>query len=124
MAGLFVEKSIWAFLFVTVIIGGTGAFLAGRATARAWAPFWRAAVSMLLLAAAVRFLHWGLFVDATPPGWREAQGALLSLHYYSTDALVLIVAAWFGWRRERTRQMTRQYHWLYRRTSPLTWTEC
>jgi hypothetical protein len=123
MASLFVEKSVWAFLFVTVVLGGGGAFLAGQAMARTWKPFWRAAVYMLLLTAAVRFLHWGLFMDATLQSWREAQGSLLSAHYYLSDAFVLIAAAGLGWRMERTRQMTRQYGWLYRRTSPLTWTE-
>lgn len=123
MASLFVEKSVWAFLFVTVILGGGGAYLTGKAVARTWQPFWRAAVYVLLLAAAVRFLHWGLFMDATLLSWREAQGDLLSLHYYLTDAFVLVVAAGLGWRLERARQMTRQYRWLYRRTSPFTWSE-
>ena len=123
MTSLFVEKSVWAFLFVTVLLGGGGAYLAGQAMARTWKPFWRAAVYMLLLAAAIRFLHWGLFMDATLQSWREAQGSLLSLHYYLTDALVLVVAAGLGWRIERARQMTRQYRWLYRRTSLLTWAE-
>jgi hypothetical protein len=123
MTSLFVEKSVWAFLFITVLLGGGGAYLTGQAVARSWKPFWRAAVSMLLLTAAVRFLHWGLFMDATFLSWREAQGNLLSAHYYLTDALVLAAAAGLGWRIERARQMTQQYPWLYRRVTPLTWTE-
>lgn len=123
MIALFVEKSVWAFLIITVILGGGGAFLTGRAVAGAWRPFRLAALAMLPLAAAVRFLHWGLLLDAALPAWRDAQGSLLSLHYFLTDALVLIAAAGLGWRLERARQMTRQYPWLYRRTGPFTWTD-
>jgi hypothetical protein len=123
MISLFVEKSIWAFLFITVLLGGGGAYLSGQAVARSWKPFWRAAAYMLPLAAAIRFLHWGLFMDATFASWREAQGSLLSAHYYLVDALILVAAAGLGWRIERARQMTRHYPWLYRRVGPLTWTE-
>lgn len=123
MIDLFVEKSIWAFLIVTVVLGGGGAWLTGRAMARGWRSFWLTALAMLPLAAAVRFLHWGLFVDAALPSWREAQGSLLSLHYFLADALVLIVAAGLGWRLERARQLTWQYPWLFRRTGPFTWIE-
>lgn len=118
---LVVEKSVWAFLFVTVIFGGGAAYLAGRALARNWRPFWLVVFYMALFGCAVRFLHWGLFMDATLESWREAQGTLLSLHYYLVDTLVLVAAAWLGYRLERTRQMTEQYKWLYRRTSPFTW---
>jgi hypothetical protein len=72
---------------------------------------------MLLLGLFVRFLHWGLFLD----NWRHLKGDLLSLHYYITDTTVLIAAASLGYRLRRTRQMTRQYRWLYRQTSPFTW---
>lgn len=118
---LIIEKSPWAFLLITVLLGGGAAFLAGRALARAWRPFWLAALYMLLLGLAVRFLHWGLFLDATFPSWRGAQGSLFSLHYYAVDTIVLIAAAALSYRLQRTRQMTRQYGWLYKRTSPLTW---
>ena len=63
--GLIVEKSYWAFIVVTVLLGGGAAFLAGRALARSWKPFGRVMFYMLFLGAAVRFLHWGLFLGAT-----------------------------------------------------------
>ncbi len=119
--GLIAEKSFAAFLLVTVVLGGGAAFLAGRALARSWKPFGRVAVYMLLLAAAVRFLHWGLFMDATYESWRDMQGTLISPHYYIVDALVLIGMAALGYRLERARQMTTQYGWIYERTGPLSW---
>lgn len=119
--GLIVEKSYAAFLIVTIILGGGAAFMTGRALARSWSPIWQLFLYMLLLGAAVRFLHWGLFLDATYLSWREMQGSLLSIHYYIVDTAVLVAAAWLGYRLERTRQMTTQYRWLYRKASPLTW---
>jgi hypothetical protein len=119
--GLLVETSYPAFFLVTVILGGGAAFLTGRALAGAWKSFARVALYMLLLAVAVRFLHWGLFQDATYESWRNMQGSLLSLHYYLADLLILLLAAALGFRLERARQMATQYGWLYERTSPLTW---
>lgn len=118
---LLIEKSVWAFLVITVVFGGGAAFLSGRALARGWRPFGLAVFYMALFGLAVRFLHWGLFLNATFESWRAAQGTLLSLHYYLADTFVLIVAAGLGYRLERTRQMTQQYGWRYRRTSPFTW---
>ena len=119
--GLIYEKSFWAFLFVTVIAGGGAAYMIGRAAAKGWNPFWQAALQTLALAAAVRFLHWALFAGAALESWREAQGTLLSLHYYLADAAILLAFAALGFRRQRTLQMLRQYGWLTVRTSPLSW---
>jgi hypothetical protein len=104
-----------------VLLGGGAAFLTGRALASGWKSFGRVVAYMLLLGLAVRFLHWGLFQNATYESWRNMQGSLLSLHYYAADTLVLILAAWLGYRLERARQMATQYGWIYERTSPLTW---
>jgi hypothetical protein len=57
-------------------------------------------------------LHWGLFYGATLQSWREAQGSLLSLHYYLADAIFMLIFAMAGFRLQRTSQMLRQYHWL------------
>jgi hypothetical protein len=119
--GLIAEKSFAAFLLVTVVLGGGAAFLAGRALARSWKPFARVAVYMLLLALAVRFLHWGLFMDATYESWRDMQGTLISPYYYLVDVVVLTAMAALGYRLERARQMTTQYSWIYQRTSPFSW---
>ena len=100
------------FLVLTVILGGGAAFLAGRGLARSWKPFWRVFFYIALLAAAVRFFHYALF-----------EGSLLSIHYYAVAYVVLVIAAWLGFRSRRTTQMVTQYRWLYERTSPLTWRE-
>jgi hypothetical protein len=119
--GLIAEKSFAAFFLVTVVLGGGAAFLAGRALARSWKPFGKVVFYMLFLGLAVRFLHWGLFMDATYESWRGMQGTLFSPHYYIVDTLVLIGMAALGYRLERARQMTKQYGWIYERTSPFTW---
>jgi hypothetical protein len=119
--GLIWETSFAAFLLVTVVLGGAAAFMAGRAVARSWKSFGRVALYMLLLGLAVRFLHWGLFMDATYASWRDMQGTLLSPHYYIVDTIILIAMAALGYRMERARQMTSQYGWIYERTSPLSW---
>ncbi len=119
--GVIYEKSIWAFLFITVIAGGGAGYMVGRAAAKGWNTFLQAAVQVLALAAAVRFLHWGLFAGAALESWRQAQGTLLSLHYFLTDATLLLLFAALGFRRQRTRQMLRQYGWLTVQTSPLSW---
>ncbi len=119
--GAIYETSLWAFLFVTVIAGGGAAYMIGRAAARAWSPFWQAALQTLALAAAIRFLHWGLFAGATLASWRAAQGTLLSAHYYLADAAILLAFAALGFKRQRSVQMLRQYGWLAVRTTPLSW---
>jgi hypothetical protein len=119
--GLIVEKSWVAFLIVTVILGGGAAFLTGRALARSWKSFTRVAIYMLLLGLAVRFLHWGLFLNATYASWRALQGSLFSPYYYLVDTVLLIALAALGFRFERARQMASQYGWIYERTGPLTW---
>ena len=107
---LFVEKSPWVFVFVTVIIGGGAAWLSGRALATNWRPAWQIALYMALLGCALRFFHFALF-----------QGELLSLHYYVTDTLVLCTAAFLGFRLTRVNQMVTQYAWEYERAGPFTW---
>ncbi len=106
------EGSIWLFLLVTVVMGGWAGWMAARAVARAWRPFWQAALALLLVAGAVRFIHFALF-----------QGTLLSAQYYLADAAVVMLVGAAGYRFTRTRQMTTQYRWLYARTSPFTWRE-
>lgn len=104
------EVSLPEFLLVTAVLGGGAAWLSGRALARTWQPAWHAALWMLLLAAAVRFIHYALF-----------RGTLLSGHYYLVDLAVLLALAMLGYRRTRTRQMARQYGWLFRPHGPFGW---
>ncbi|AWM87542.1 DUF6867 family protein [Microvirga sp. 17 mud 1-3] len=109
---LYEEPSIWLFLFVTVILGGAAAWMTGRAIAITWRPFWQLLVYLLILAAAVRFIHFALF-----------GGTLLSVHYYAVDAIVVLIIGALGFQYYRARQMTTQYRWLYERTGPFGWKE-
>ena len=67
-----------------------------------------------------RFLHWGLFLDYPLNVYK---GDIFSLQYYLVDTAVLLLMGSLGYRVTRTKQMTSQYPWLYRRTSPFTWEE-
>lgn len=108
--GVIWENSLGVFLLVTVALGGGAAWLAGRALALKWRPYWYAVGYMLLFAGAVRFFHYALF-----------GGTLVSLHYYLVDAAVLILSASLGFRIMRATQMTSQYGWLYERRGPFFW---
>jgi hypothetical protein len=103
------ESPLQVFL-VTGVLGGGAAFLAGRAIAQTWRPFWHVLIYMAMLGAAVRFVHFALF-----------EGTLLSPASYVADTAYLIVAGSLAWRMTRAAQMATQYYWLYERTSPLTW---
>lgn len=109
---LYEESSIWLFLLITVIMGGWAAWMTGRAMALTWRPFWQLVAYLLILAGAVRFIHFALF-----------EGTLLSLHYYLVDAVVILAIGALGFRYVRARQMTTQYRWLYERTGPFSWRE-
>ena len=104
------DDSLGVFVVLTLILGGGAAFLAGRALARGWKPFWRLFFYMALLAAAVRFFHYALF-----------DGTLLSLHYFVVDSLVCLIAGLLGFRAERARQMATQYRWINVRSGFLYW---
>ena len=107
---LYEEPSVWQFLFITVIMGGWTAWRTGKSVAENWQTFGTLVVYVLLLGVAIRFIHHALFA-----------GTFLSLHYYLVDTAILLVFAYAGYRFTRTRQMTTQYYWLYRKTSPFSW---
>ena len=79
---LYEEEYAGLFLLVTVIMGGGAAFLAGRAIASTWRPWWHVAFYMLLLGAAVRFIHFALF-----------EGTLLSPQFFAVRRQVVHVKA-------------------------------
>ena len=112
MDELYGFETLLQIMLVTGVIGGGAAFLAGRAIAQTWRPFWSVAVYMAMLGAAVRFVHFALF-----------EATLLSPPSYAADTAYLIVLGAFAWRMTRAGQMTTQYYWLYERTGPLTWRE-
>ena len=98
------------FLLLTLALGGGAAWRTGQAVAQSWGALWPVAAYTLLIAAAVRFLHYALF-GAT----------LLSPLSFLIDAGLLLIAALVAYRVRRTRQMAEQYGWLFERSSLLTW---
>lgn len=108
--GVIWEISLAEFVFITLILGGGGAWLAGRAIAGAWEPLWRSVVWMIPLAAAVRFIHFALF-----------SGSLLTLHFYLVDLAILVAIAVASFRIALAKRMVRQYGWLYERAGPFAW---
>ena len=109
---LYEEPSFFLFALITVVMGGWAAWMTGRACALTWRSVAQAVIYLLLLTAAVRFIHFALF-----------EGTLLSLHFYLVDAVVVVGIGLLGFRATRARQMTTQYRWLYERTGPLSWRE-
>ena len=104
------EDSFATFLLVSIAMGGGAAWLSGRAIAGTWRPLWMVLPYMLVLASAVRFLHFALF-----------EGSFASLHYYLVDFTLCLAIALIGFRAARAGQMASQYGWLYRRTGAFRW---
>ena len=107
---LYEEGSFGVFILVTVILGGGAAWLAGRAIALTWRPWWQMATYALILGLAVRFIHFSLF-----------GGTLLSLHYYVVDSAFCMAFGFLGFRAARAAQMVRHYHWLNEPNGVLRW---
>jgi hypothetical protein len=112
MDSIYADESLLQIALVTGALGGGAAFLAGRAIAQTWRPFWHVLIYMALLGAATRFVHFALF-----------DGTLLSPASYMADTLFLVLIATLAWRMTRAGQMATQYYWLYERTGPLSWRE-
>ena len=104
------ENSLFVFVLVSVVMGGGAAALAGRAIAATWRPWWHVALYMLLLALAVRFMHFALF-DAK----------LLSPYYYLVDYAVCLGLGLAGFRLTRVTQMVERYRWINERAGLLAW---
>jgi hypothetical protein len=107
---IYEESSIWLFLLVTVAMGGWAAWRTGKALAKTWKPSWILLPYILLLGAGVRFIHFAMF-----------EGSLFALRFYLADTIILLLAAYLGWRHERTAAMARQYAFAFEKASPLTW---
>ena len=54
------SEKVLVYIFLTGCVGGFAALLTGRSIAMTWRPFWQALAYMVLLACAVRFLHFAL----------------------------------------------------------------
>jgi small-conductance mechanosensitive channel len=107
---LYEENSLLVFVFVTLILGGAGAWMTGRACASTWRPYPPLLVYLLILSLAVRFIHFALFA-----------GTLVSLHYWLIDAVFVLVVGTVAYRYTRANQMISQYYWLYTKSGPFAW---
>jgi hypothetical protein len=107
---LYEEGSFGVFLLVSIILGGGAAWLAGRAIAATWRPWWQVVAYSLILGGAVRFIHFSLF-----------GGTLLSAHYYLVDSAVCMLLGFLGFRAARVGQMIKQYRWLYEPGGFMRW---
>lgn len=107
---LYEEPSFWLFALVSVAMGGWAAWRSGIGVAKTWKRRIILIPYMLVLAGAVRFIHFALF-----------EGTLLSLQYYLVDFTVVLIAAFLGWRAERASAMARQYAFAFERSSMFGW---
>jgi hypothetical protein len=110
MPQLYTEGSILHVLFLTFVLGCGCAWAAGRAIALSWRPAGYAAVAMVPVGFALRFLHFALF--------EEPLVEPLTLTFEIT---CLVAVALVSWRYARAGQMIRQYYWLYEAAGPLGW---
>lgn len=104
------ENGLWVFVLLTVILGGSAAWVTGKAIASTWRPFWQVPFYALLLTGCVRFLHYGL--------WDEP---LFPPQNWAVDYLVLLSCAVLGYKRMRAVQLSTQYFWLFAPAGPLGW---
>src|SRR5262245_17766994 len=93
---------------ISIGMGGTAAYLSGKAIAQTWRPFWHVPFYMLILAAMIRFCHFSLFDEP-----------FLSLPSYAADFAIAFALAAVGFGRVRAHQMRTPYGWLYQGRGPL-----
>ncbi len=91
-------NGLWIFLLVSVVMGGSTAYVSGRAIADTWRPLWHAFVYALTIALGVRFIHFALFDEL-----------LVSGRNYLADCIICCIAAYAGYALARRHQMQRQY---------------
>ena len=82
---IFWSNGFWSFIVLTVILGGSAAWMSGRAVARNWRALWLLGLYCLFLALAVRFLHFALF-----------QSVLLSTPMLLIDLIVMLFFGFVG----------------------------
>jgi hypothetical protein len=113
--------AILLWLAVTVVAGGLGTWACGRALAHAWRPFRRTLFYVALLAAAVDFLCFVLFQVpvislrflADRAAARDVAAVMLGLSGFVATYVILLPFAYAAWRLTRSRQMFRQYPFLF-----------
>lgn len=103
MEWIFDVSDDWGWLAFLALdgLGAAAAVATGRAIAKGWSPRGLIAPAMIVLAAAVHFLHYALFAED------------FSFYYYGVGLIILLVAAALGYQTMRARQMATQYSWLF-----------
>jgi uncharacterized membrane protein SirB2 len=108
---LYEEPSFWAFVMISVVIGGWTAWRTGKSVATSWGEIIpNVLVYILMLGIGIRFVHHALF-----------NGTMFSLQYYVVDTVILFIFAVLGFRYTRAKQMSTQYYWLYEKAGPFSW---
>ena len=103
---------VGSFFAMTLVLLGSAAFLTGQRLAQSWRPGWQIVPSVLLLAAADRFLLYALFA-----------AELVSLGGFLIAAAILSAVAAAAYYLTRARKMVQQYPWLYERRGLFGWLE-
>jgi hypothetical protein len=101
---------VFAGEYVFFLLACGAAWITGKNCAQLWRGLPTLAIYILALGFGVRFIHYALY-----------EATMFSFNHYLLDTLVLLAVACFGYQVKRTSQMTSQYHWLYEKTSPLSW---
>lgn len=96
--------------YIFMLLCMLAAWQIGKSVASDWKELSTMVVYTLLLGCGARFLHFALY-----------QAQFISPSRYIVDTLVLLIVAYIGYRFTRTNMMTRQYHWLYEKASPISW---
>jgi hypothetical protein len=104
------DSGLLAFCVLTGL-GVLASIATGRSFAAGWSPLWLVVPAMIVLAAAVHFLHYALF-----------QENLTSAYYYGVTLLILLIFASLGYRSRRSHQMGTQYRWMFQ-SEGLFWRE-
>lgn len=110
MGDFYTNESLLQAAFITVVLGGGGALLAGRAIAATWRNISTAILAAIPMAMAVRFVHFALFDEP-----------LLALKPFALELAILLLIGCLSFRRTRAVQMVKQYYWLYRPHGPFGW---
>jgi hypothetical protein len=110
MSGLYANESWFQVAFITLVLGGGCAWLAGQAIASTWRSIWAAALAAIPMAMAVHFVHFALFNET-----------LLSFKPWAAETIILLVIICLAFQRTRAQQMVRQYYWLYEPKGHLGW---
>jgi hypothetical protein len=97
-------------LILVIAVGLWAAWMTGRAAALTWRPYWMAALYFLPLTFAFRFLFF-IFT----------QGHFVTLLGIAGSLVFIFVVGSVAYQFTRAGLMTRQYPWLYERTSPFTY---